>query len=137
MDTIKANTDIIDTITDNIPFVGMLGTGRVNAYKPMLAPPCMLVGEVEKERQSSELIVYPNPANDRVNFNIYIQQEGMITVRLLNYLGQDIYSEQRTNLIPGENRLSLSLNGISNGTYFVQVLGDEFSYSRKLIIAGK
>lgn len=136
IDSIKANADIIDTIPDNIPFAGMLGAGRVNAYKPMLAPLCSIVGQAEKPTAKSELLVYPNPAGDRVNININIGQQGNATIKLLNYLGQEVYTSQ-TGLQAGENRSFIDLSNISQGTYIVQVVNSDFSLSRKLIVAGK
>lgn len=137
IDSIKAHTDVIDTITDNIPFAGMLGTGRLNVYKPMLAMPCSLVGQVERPKMKTDLLVYPNPANDLVNVKVNLEQEGVVNVRLLNYLGQEVYSEQKSGLGIGENRITIGLGNTSPGTYFVQVLSDDFSHLRKLIITGK
>lgn len=137
IDTIKANADIIDTIPDNVPFTGMLGAGRVNAYKPMLAVPCITVGQVGRPTMKTDLLIYPNPANDIVNVKLNIDQNGAASIKLLNYLGQDVYNEQRTGLKAGENRLVIDLKGIAPGTYFVQVVSEDFSLSRKLIITGK
>jgi len=72
---------------------------------------------------------YPNPTNDKVNFNLN-QLEGPITVRIHNLLGQQLYQSQ---LEQGNGIISLDLNATWNGTLFVSFEGDFGRINRKVI----
>lgn len=72
---------------------------------------------------------YPNPTNDKVNFNLN-QLEGPITVRIHNLLGQQLYQSQ---LDQGNGIISLDLNASWNGTLFVSFEGDFGRINRKVI----
>ena len=72
---------------------------------------------------------YPNPTNDKVNFNLN-QIEGPINVKIYNVLGQELYQSSIEN---GNGIITLDLNATWNGTIFVSFEGDFGSINRKVI----
>jgi len=72
---------------------------------------------------------YPNPTNDKVNFNLN-QINGPINVKIYNVLGQELYQSSIEN---GNGIITLDLNATWSGTIFVSFEGDFGRINRKVI----
>ncbi len=70
IEQIKATADDIDAIAENVPYAGLLGTGRVNAHAALTGELCDPVGSAVSETDATGLHVYPNPANDAITFRM-------------------------------------------------------------------
>ena len=81
----------------------------------------------------SAFIAYPNPAIGTnyicVKANASESQEA--TVQLVNNLGQILFDDKRT-VNPGD-AIQLNMEGMSGGIYFLNVTGDRYNESAKLI----
>lgn len=75
--------------------------------------------------------VYPNPASDQVNLNIGLSSEDVISLSILNNLGQEVYSFKE-NMPAGNNLFSIDTEGFADGLYQVKVSGTTGSQIRKL-----
>jgi hypothetical protein len=71
--------------------------------------------------------VYPNPANDVATINF----KNATTLRVVNLLGQTIYSEN----IEGLSSTMLNVSEYSNGVYFIKVDTNKGSGSQKVIVS--
>ncbi|CAN0491744.1 unnamed protein product, partial [Laminaria digitata] len=77
----------------------------------------------------TELLIYPNPANDRLHLS-GLKKDEKIGIQLLDQQGR-IVLEKVTNYTDG---YSLALSGLANGLYIVQVRTDQQLFSKKILI---
>jgi len=72
---------------------------------------------------------YPNPARDKVNFNLN-QIEGTVNVTITNLLGQRLYNNAVDS---GNGIITLNLNPEWNGTLFITFEGEFGQVTKKII----
>lgn len=77
--------------------------------------------------------LFPNPANDHVVVEVPMENEGQVSVTILDPSGKMALSQHRT-LAKGDNQFNFQLNQLPNGVYFVQVRNGELAHTRKLVI---
>jgi len=82
---------------------------------------------------ASAIRIYPNPMNGSCTFQFATTHPGMATIFLCNITGQIILQEQA--FLPEGNH-SYLIGGLDNGTYFVQVASDQYSFSAKFVSIG-
>jgi hypothetical protein len=89
----------------------------------------VLNSNVEKLSSKAELNVYPNPANSNVTIQLNNANIGC-KMSIKNIIGSEVYSE--TNL--SNRQVSLDVSKWSKGTYFVQLISDKGTITKKLTI---
>jgi hypothetical protein len=76
--------------------------------------------------------IYPNPANSVISLEIPEALDGQVILRIFNQVGQVVY-EQKIN--PGrEQVVKYDPSGLASGLYFVNLSGDNYRASEKLVI---
>jgi len=80
-----------------------------------------------------EVIVYPNPANEKVIISTFLPQESGISIRLFNASGQKVNTvfEGKAD---GRFRKEVGLKGLTPGLYLVKVKSGHMTHTRKLIV---
>lgn len=76
--------------------------------------------------------IFPNPTQDQLHVDILSKGAEEVNVRLLSVAGQEVL-RKKYRLNEGANRLDLSLTGLSNGIYFLQVDGKTQTLRGKVI----
>ena len=89
-------------------------------------------GVAAKELQGKALELYPNPATSTFFIN-YTAEATAYTLRLLNLSGQEVYSQSGQSL-KGENRLSVEVQNLPNGLYFVELKSGANKQIEKIVI---
>lgn len=131
---IKATTDNIDTISENIPYAGTIGAGRVNALKAVSGDLCMTVGQNEVTNKIPSLSLYPNPTNNVLNISIEGYQTGNTSLRLFNTFGQEVWNSQI--YFGGRHRVvALDVSNYATGTYMLRVENGGFGISKLVSIS--
>jgi hypothetical protein len=90
--------------------------------------PTNTTGIEENSSSYNEISVYPNPNNTGI-FTVAFEQAK--TLKVLNTLGDVVYSEKITN---NASNLSVDLSQLQNGVYFFVIADDQKSTSRKVIL---
>ena len=72
------------------------------------------------------LSIYPNPASSAVNI---LSEQHIEQLRLIDMLGQVVYTAE-----PGQTDYQLNVSGFNNGVYFIQILFEEGSRTKRLQI---
>ena len=111
IEKIKASAEPIDGLTQNMPYAGLIGTGRVNAEMAVTGTPCDPVGIVESDNAVA-LDIYPNPAFDEVN--IRMSSSSNWKVEILDTKGRLILSQT----VKGDR---LTLSNLATGLYLARV----------------
>jgi hypothetical protein len=78
--------------------------------------------------------LYPNPAANSTNVNLYSLENKNTTLRLTNIMGK-IVSEVNINLLSGNNNINLNISNLKNGIYFINSESINETNSIKLIIS--
>jgi len=86
------------------------------------------VGAKELEL-SKRTLLYPNPVSDIVNLKYNSQNTNPATVNIYNLVGALVKSETVSN-----NNYQLNVSDISNGVYIIEIRGNDWSESQKLMI---
>ncbi len=126
IEQIKATADPIDAITENIPYAGLLGTGRVNAHAAVQGTLCDPVGMSASESSPNGLDVYPNPSVDDVTFEIYQKAEW---IKIYDANGRLVLQESMISRL-------LTVSGLDAGFYTANVYSENEVYSKKFMIIG-
>jgi hypothetical protein len=82
-------------------------------------------------KDESGFMIYPNPANDRINIEFNRSGSGSLLVRIMNLQGKII----REFPVNGMNKTGLDVSDLMNGIYFVQVLCRQSVKTGKFLIA--
>lgn len=80
------------------------------------------------------LRVYPNPTKDYVNVDFYLLTEQNVTIFIFDAIGKEVKEYQYANVPQGSNILSISVNDLSSGTYFLHLVSDDFNGTEKVLI---
>jgi hypothetical protein len=75
-----------------------------------------------------ELILNPNPATKNINLTLPSQATGSFDVRIINSMGELVYSE---NMMNSNNLFNLNIENLENGVYMVRVIGSNQLYTSK------
>lgn len=87
---------------------------------PGMAPPGQNTTKV-KSLTSDALYVYPNPFGEEVNISLLQEQEGEMTITLLDFTGKRVYTTKRLGY-KGDNKFALPLpTTLIDGVYTLQI----------------
>ncbi|MFO7668708.1 MAG: T9SS type A sorting domain-containing protein [Bacteroidales bacterium] len=78
---------------------------------------------------------YPNPFSGSTIFPYHVGQPGNVTFRLLDISGRELYLISEGEKEPGNYEYSFSSDQFSSGIYYFQMIIDERTETRKMIIA--
>jgi len=81
------------------------------------------------------LHIFPQPAQDYLSISFKADQDyTFVKLHLIDITGRILSTTFVKYLPKGENSLSLSLNDVPNGIYFLKLESDEFQIAKKVII---
>jgi hypothetical protein len=88
---------------------------------------------IEENEFVNNMNIYPNPANNNLNLSFNINTPQNISIKLSNVTGQNVYSETHSNFNGVFNK-NIDVSSLSKGVYFVNVLTEKASITRKIVI---
>ena len=92
---------------------------------------------IEEELRSNVVSVsniYPNPARNKANLNIRIEETSRLQVKIYNISGQQMQQEL-FELKKGQNLVNLDLQKLNSGVFYVTLeFNNEFTLTKKLLI---
>jgi len=74
-----------------------------------------------KRRDDLEIMISPNPANNKSNLVILSKINTSVVIKLYNQLGQVISRIEKENIDIGENQIVIELEELSKGQYFIDI----------------
>lgn len=96
----------------------------------------MVVGINEINNSSSQLHVYPNPANTIITIVYAAKQEENVYIGLYNALGELVSPVLNTEIIAGQlQEAKLDVSQLANGIYYVKMNGNQTRHNIKLVIS--
>ena len=111
---------------------GSIGTGYVNLTETSAAECEGIAAELVvyiqplaiNESFMNEISLYPNPAGESLNIELYSQKDANISVQVVNQTGQLMLDITET-LTTGNNKTSLNTSGLPNGYYTLKLIAED------------
>jgi hypothetical protein len=94
------------------------------------------LSSLDESHQISNLIIFPNPSNGSraVNIGFSLNSDSRFNVRIHDSMGR-LISTLNYNILPsGDHTLEIPTIDLSNGLYLLEILSDEGTLTKKLII---
>jgi hypothetical protein len=82
-----------------------------------------------EESSISTFEVFPNPASGQIQMKIFSLKKQETDIEVFNIIGKKVIEEKDT-LLQGENAKCLNISALSNGIYFIRILG----LSKKIVV---
>lgn len=107
-------------------------TGEImNAAK---VAPAANYSSIEETDNNMDVSLFPNPASDYVQLIVSTDKASTSSTQIINSVGQVVMSNASQTLSKGENQLSINIQDLPKGLYFVNVTIDGKTVSKKLTI---
>jgi hypothetical protein len=84
-----------------------------------------------------QIDVFPNPFHVTANIRYSLKEECLISMRIINMIGQEVYQLGITKQPPGDHQVIWRPQNLPGGIYFIQFGWDGNMQSRKVIYLGK
>jgi hypothetical protein len=91
-----------------------------------------LMIRVENTEIEESVNIFPNPFADRLNIIINSKVNRDVSISLTNVSGKKVYTEN-TELVEGENEISVNTDQLSPALYILNISGSGFSKAYPLI----
>lgn len=88
----------------------------------------------ERERLVDRLLVFPNPSGQWTNLTFEWNDAGHLRAEVFDPLGRWVHSVSLGHISPGTHRINIPLDGLSNGSYRLQLYSGEQAASRPIIL---
>lgn len=82
---------------------------------------------------ANDIRAFPNPTSEFTNISITLENTQLISIRLVNTIGQELYS-MTNEFDAGTSNTKINLSTFDAGIYFYTVSNDKFSSTRRLVI---
>jgi hypothetical protein len=82
----------------------------------------------------SAFSVFPNPAGEVLNIRFTLDRTLSYSYTLLNSSGQEVLDGSFTNAASGQQSVTLDLNSVPAGIYYLQLTSETFSRTEKIVI---
>jgi len=93
-----------------------------------------IVDVKEIVKNTDILRVYPNPANNRLNIGIELNEFSIVHIKMVNLVGQEIQSLPNIQLDKGYHTIDLNSSSLNAGIYFCVVEFNGQKLTKKIII---
>jgi protocatechuate 3,4-dioxygenase beta subunit len=77
---------------------------------------------------------YPNPFNPSTTINYTLNQSGIVTLKVYNLIGQEVYTLVDGFQNAGSYRITFNAQDLSSGIYFYRLKGQSTIQTRKMIL---
>lgn len=92
------------------------------------------IGIKENLLLSNDVILTPNPANERVMVSYLLEKNNTIKLSVINVIGEEVFVHQSSQNLMGKQSLNIDLKQFDKGIYFVKIQAEGESVTKKLIV---
>jgi hypothetical protein len=106
---------------------------------PPLKPAVISTQKVSVYRSDDKLLnnvqVFPNPVTDMINVKYDLSRYSVVTIKIVDVLGNDIITLFNQHLEPGERTYTYQLNNkLQRGFYFVRIIAGSESVIKRISV---
>ncbi len=88
--------------------------------------------EIDNDLSIEQISFYPNPSDGILNLNFVTTSQKPVKVVLYSSRGEVVYLEERSSF-DGKYNKTIDISREPNGTYYLQIMQDGKSYSKKIV----
>lgn len=121
------------SVTRNIIVPSSCGASCEEIIDIQPGPGCATGVGIAANNLETSVNVYPNPTQGMVKVAIEVNQNTRASLAVYNLSGQQVSLQNDLNLV-GSQVLSVDLTGQTTGMYFVKIVTDEGTVTRKIIL---
>ena len=81
----------------------------------------------------TNLNVYPNPAQSKVNINFVSEEVQDVLVKIVNSQGEQVFIDNKSSFI-GEYTKAIELKSYAKGIYILQIVTDDRLLNERIIV---
>ncbi len=110
-----------------------LSTDKSSAVK---STPTKIVGlSFDSQKPIDNVKVYPNPVADQLNLSFSLKKEGLVTIKILDVLGNEVSTLFNQKVAAGvqTNKFSID-NKLNSGFYFVRIIFGSESIVKRISV---
>ena len=74
----------------------------------------------------TNLIIFPNPTSDEINFNFNSIKDGVLKINVLTQNGTEIQEFPHIKYVTGDNKIKVRLNNLASGSYYLKISSQEY-----------
>jgi hypothetical protein len=89
-----------------------------------------------EESFMTDISLYPNPAGETLNIELYAEKEANISVNVVNQVGQ-VMIDQTLNLTSGNNKTTVNISDLPNGYYSLKLIAEDGSQVQQKFVIMK
>jgi hypothetical protein len=128
------NYFIGETYEDEVSYLKEWITERVNWIDANI----MIAENVSENYSKNDILVFPNPARDKINLYFYLTFSGEIRIEILDLLGRKVFHDEIIPDNQGYQYLGLDINKLASGYYILQVYqGDKRIGRENILVTGR
>jgi|SRR6185503_1713946 len=106
---------------------------------PPLKPAVISTQKISVYRSEDKVLmnvqVFPNPVSDQINVKYELSRYSLVTIKIVDVLGNDIKTIFSQRLEPGEKTLNYALSDkLNRGFYFVRIIAGNESVIRRISV---
>ncbi|MCD0490279.1 T9SS type A sorting domain-containing protein [Pedobacter sp. MC2016-14] len=80
-------------------------------------------GSIKQDKILSVSKVYPNPVDDQVNVTLKLDREGVVSIKIIDLLGNEVITLANERMVSGEQTKSFTIpNKLNSGIYFLRIV---------------
>lgn len=132
---------ITDTRKEKPAFLKTNLKVAVVPFKPAVLKPTNSTTQSPKpsainEKVLSNVKVYPNPASDELNVSFHVSKDAIMTVKMMDFLGNDVGTLGTQRITEGDQTTSFNISSrFNSGLYFIRfIVGNETVIKRISIL---
>jgi hypothetical protein len=109
------------------------GDGNVIDGLTLSMPNAGTNGETVKQ-QNGKIVCYPNPVRETLNIELEAEQEGQMSMDLVDMRGISVLKLSQINVQAGWNKENIDVSGLAPGIYMLKVTCGDVTEIRKVIV---
>jgi hypothetical protein len=98
------------------------------AFDVPTTPGCLILG-VSEVGLDTNFSIYPNPSNGNINISTIVDA-GDVTISIVDLNGRTVFTQN----VELHNTVNINAESLRTGVYIVQINGDNYAHTAKLII---
>jgi hypothetical protein len=85
------------------------------------------------DKQEVNFNIYPNPANDKINFILNENNTGLVSIKMTDLTGRNVFTGEFMNVQPGQV-LTINSSGFRNGIYLIYIISGDKLSTGKIVV---
>jgi len=130
----KLLAGVDDIYSVNPGYQGLLGSGRVNAYKCVLGVTGISNYNENVPAHYAISQNYPNPFNPTTNINFDLPKGNIVKLKIYDMSGKEVAILLNEYKSAGKYTYTFDASSLSSGVYFYRISAGDFSDTRKMML---